>query len=82
MEGNNCTGECLKCSAPQQIYCASRISYATMKNQEAIVARLDRLDRALALLSPPAEGMINPLNDGAQMGAGAENRALPNNIIQ
>lgn len=72
MAENSCTGDCLKCSTPQQIYCASRISYATMKNQEAIVARLDRLDQALSRLAVPAEGIINPLE--AQRSSGAENR--------
>lgn len=72
MADNTCTGDCLKCSTPQQIYCASRISYATMKNQEAIVARLDRIDQALSRLAVPAEGIINPIE--AQSGPGAENR--------
>lgn len=74
MEGKACTGDCLKCGMQQQMYCSAQRTYAIMRNQQAIVERLDRLDRALSQLAPPADGMINPLNDGAQMGAGAENR--------
>lgn len=82
MEGKTCTGDCLKCGMQQQMYCAAQRTYAIMRNQEAIVERLDRLDQALSLLAPPSGGMINPLDDGAQKGAGAENRAPENHIIQ
>lgn len=64
MADNTCTGDCLKCNTPQQIYCASQRSYAILRNQEAIVARLDQL---LARLAGPVEGI-------AQGGPGAENR--------
>ena len=66
-----CTGDCLKCNTQQQIYCASQRSYAILRNQEAIVARLDRLNEALARISGPVESIIGPT---AQQGPGAENR--------
>ena len=41
-----------------------------MKNQEAIVERLDNLDKKLSL---DRIGIINPFESGAQNGSGAEN---------
>ena len=67
----SCTGECLKCSFQQQTYCAAQRTYGNMKNQEAIVARLDAID---ARLSAFDGGNISPLEDNAQDGLGAENR--------
>lgn len=67
-----CSGDCLKCSFQQQTYCAAQRSYGIMKNQEAIVARLDAITAALAAFSPGQ--MINLLEDSAQKGSGAENR--------
>lgn len=67
-----CTGDCLKCSFQQQTYCAAQRSYGIMKNQEAIVARLDAIEIALASFAPGK--IINLLEDNAQKGSGAENR--------
>lgn len=67
-----CTGDCLKCSFQQQTYCAEQRTYGLMKNQEAIVARLDALDAKLSAFTPGQ--MINLLEDNAQKGSGAENR--------
>lgn len=72
MAENTCTGDCLKCNTQQQIYCASQRSYAILRNQEAIVARLDRLDQALGRLSGPVESIIK--TEEAQGRSGAENR--------
>ena len=72
MAEKSCTGECLKCSFQQQVYCAAQRTYAMMLNQEAIVARLDRLDAMLSKFEP--QEIINPLEDNAQNGSGAENR--------
>ena len=72
MAENTCTGDCLKCSIQQQMYCSAQRTYAIMRNQEAIVARLDRLDQALGKLIGPVEGIINPIE--AQKDSGAENR--------
>ena len=66
-----CTGDCLKCSFQQQTYCAAQRTYGLMKNQEAIVARLDALDAKLSGFTPGT--MINLLED-AQKGPGAENK--------
>ena len=68
-----CTGDCMKCSFQQQIYCAAQRTYGIMKNQEAIVARLDSLDVMLSSFIDPSQ-IINPLEDHAQKGSGAENR--------
>ena len=69
MAQNNCSGDCLKCSFQQQTYCSAQRTYAIMLNQEAIVARLDRLD---AMLSRFDAKDIIPLEDHAQNGSGAE----------
>lgn len=76
MAENKCTGECLKCSFQQQVYCSAQRTYAIMLNQEAIVNRLDRLDVMLSKFDP--QDIINPLEDNAQKGSGAENREPDN----
>ena len=73
MPEKKCTGECLKCTFQQQVYCSAQRTYAIMLNQEAIVARLDRLEGILSRFDSPAT--FNPLEDKAQSGAGADNRA-------
>ena len=74
MADNKCTGECIKCSFQQQVYCSSQRSYAIMENQRVIVERLDRIDAALDALTAK-EDIINPIEKKAQKAAGAENRA-------
>ena len=70
-----CTGECLKCSFQQQVYCSAQRTYAIMNNQEAIVNRLDIIEDMLSGF----EGKdIIPLEDNAQNGSGAENREPKN----
>ena len=71
MAERTCTGECLKCSFQQQVYCSAQRTYAMMLNQEAIVGRLARLE---AMLSRFDAKEIIPLEDKAQSGAGADNR--------
>ena len=73
MAENKCTGECLKCSFQQQVYCSAQRTYAMMLNQEAIVKRLDAM---LARFEP--NEIINPLEDNAQKGSGADNREPDN----
>ena len=48
MAENKCTGDCLKCTLQQQIYCAAQRTYGLMKNQEVFVERLERIEAALA----------------------------------
>ena len=73
MAQNTCTGECIKCSFQQQIYCAAQRTYGLMKNQEAIVAILERLEARLVGFTNPAQ--ITPLGEEkAQEADGAENR--------
>ena len=64
-----CTGECLKCNVQQQTYCSAQRTYAILRNQEAIVARLDRVLERL-------EGHVK---DIAPRDPGAENRGTDNN---
>ena len=71
MAENTCTGECIKCSFQQQIYCAAQHGHAIMNNQRAIVERLDRLEAGITALGRP-QTLINPLE--AQRADGAENR--------
>lgn len=78
MAENTCTGECIKCSFQQQIYCAAQHGHAVMNNQRTIIARLERIENALSVMSGPAL-LINPLEERkAQQEAGAENRASEN----
>lgn len=71
---NNCTGDCLKCSFQQQVYCSAQRTYAMMENQKAIVERLDNLEASMSLLTAKND-IINPLEDyKAQNPGGAENR--------
>ena len=72
MAQNTCTGECIKCSFQQQIYCAAQHGHAIMNNQKAIVERLDRMETEIATISRPGS-LINPLDEGyAQRADGAE----------
>lgn len=73
MAEKTCTGECLKCSFQQQVYCSAQRTYAIMENQEAIVERLDRI------LARFDTSNLIPLEDSAQDGSGAENREPDNN---
>ena len=67
-----CTGDCMKCSFQQQIYCAAQHGHAIMSFMPAIVERLDRLEAKFGQTD-----IINPLKeDKAQKGPGAENRGL------
>lgn len=75
MAENKCTGDCLKCSFQQQVYCAAQRTYAIMNNQEAIVNRLDILEDMLSRFDTKE---IIPLEDSAQKGSGAENREPAN----
>lgn len=70
MPEKKCTGDCLKCSLQQQVYCAAQRTYAMMHNQEAIVERIAALEARLFGKSE----IINPLKDNAQGAGGAENR--------
>ena len=72
MAEQKCTGDCLKCTFQQQVYCSAQRTYGLMKNQEAIVARLERIESILAGFAPQE---LIALKDPAQEGAGAENRA-------
>ena len=74
-----CTGDCLKCSFQQQVYCAAQRSYALMALMPNIVERLDRIEH----MFPSGDDVFNPLLKDepkeAHDDAGAENRASETN---
>lgn len=74
MEEKRCTGDCLKCSLQQQVYCAAQHGHVIFASLGTITERLSRIETALVNLSPSGE-IINPIKEDAQGGAGAENRA-------
>ena len=48
-----CTGDCLKCNFQQRVYCSAQMSRnmldtlsVVLKNQEDIVARLERIEKS------------------------------------
>lgn len=71
MTEKQCTGDCLKCSFQQQIYCSSQRTFQMMKNQEAIYNKLEALEKVLS-----GESLI-PMD--AQEGRGAENSSPKEN---
>ena len=72
-ENNKCTGDCLKCSLQQQVYCSAQRTFGIMKNQESIVSRLDIIQTALSAFGPQPIISLNEDND-AQKDSGADNR--------
>lgn len=70
MPDKKCTGECIRCTFQQQVYCAAQHGHAIMAVMPAIIERLDRLDAKFG----QAE-IFNPLKEEAQKTAGADNRA-------
>ena len=83
MEEKRCTGDCIRCSFQQQVYCAAQHGHAILAVMPRLVDQLDRIEGALAAFGRPASvGIINPLvKEGkqAQHDAGAENRAPETN---
>ena len=68
-----CTGDCLKCSLQQQVYCAAQHGHAIMALFPVIVARLERIEAGLAEFGKTSD-IINPLQEQTQYGTGVENR--------
>ena len=73
-----CSGDCLRCSLQQQVYCAAQHGHAIMAVVPGLIERLERIEASLSKFGQTGE-IINPLQDGAQKGAGAENR-VPESI--
>ena len=69
-----CSGDCLKCSLQQQVYCAAQHGHAIMAVMPVLVARLDRIEAAISGFAPQNNEIINPLKIDAHNGSGAENR--------
>ena len=63
-----CTGECIRCSFQQQVYCSAQYGRAIMTYMPAIIERLDKI---------VGQEIFNPLEE-AQKGSGAENRESKN----
>ena len=72
MAEHTCTGDCLRCSLQQQVYCSAQRTHAIMGNQEAIIARLDEIAARLSALR--SDGPMIRFETKAQKGSGAENR--------
>jgi len=78
MADKYCSGDCLRCSLQQQVYCAAQHGHAIMAAIPGIVERLENLEATLSRFGQTKD-IINPLQDGAQKGTGAENR-VPESI--
>ena len=77
MPEKKCTGECIKCTFQQQVYCAAQHGHAIMAFMPAIIERLDRLESRFGRAD-----IFNPLEkEEAQNVPGAENRADKNYLI-
>lgn len=77
-----CSGDCLKCSFQQRVYCSSQMSRnsidmlgAVLDNQKSILERLERIEKAQEskdeeIINPmaemPSEGLNEPNLDNAQ----------------
>jgi len=72
MAEKQCTGDCLKCSLQQQVYCAAQHGHAIMGYMPVLLERIEALTSALSGFAP--QEIINPLKDNAQIDSGAENR--------
>ena len=72
MAENKCTGDCLKCSFQQQVYCAAQRTYGLMENQRNIVERLEHIEAAIRSLTD--NNLIPLKEDIAQISGGADNR--------
>lgn len=69
-----CSGDCLKCSFQQQVYCAAQHGHAIMTIMPILISRLERIEAGISGIAPNDNEMINPLKIDAQKGSGAENR--------
>lgn len=76
MPEKKCGGECIKCHINQQIYCAAQHGHAIMAALPSLFERLERMEKALSRFDET--NIINPLEDDAQNGSGAENREPKN----
>ena len=74
MEDKKCTGDCLRCGLQQQVYCAAQHGHAIYAGMARLSERLTQIEASLVALAS-ADGIINPIKDSAQGGAGADNRA-------
>ena len=72
MAENKCSGDCLKCTMQQQIYCAAQRTYGMMKNQEFFVERIERIEASLAAFDN--KPLISLIENEAQESPGADNK--------
>ena len=69
-----CTGDCLKCSFQQQVYCTSHFTYEMWRKQGNLEEAITRLEASISVLTDK-NNIINQLEDNkAQNPGGAENR--------
>jgi len=63
-----CSGDCLKCSFQQRVYCSAQMSRNMLDVLEDIRQRLDRIEKAGA----EQEGLFNPMNNEVEAEAETE----------
>ena len=79
MTEKTCSGDCLQCGMPQQIYCAAQRTYALMDSYGKLMERMDRME---SMMSRFSGDIINPMKaNTAQIGFGAENREPQSNPL-
>lgn len=64
-----CSGDCIKCSPPQRIYCAAQRSYAILEAQQAILSQLAEIRERLN-----QEETVTPIDGTGTEEDGADNR--------
>lgn len=65
--GTSCSGECIKCTERQRIYCAAQIGYTSVLLLNRFNERLAAIDERLKAMSEKdndENGLLNPM--GAQ----------------
>ena len=72
-----CSGDCIKCSPSQRIYCASQRSLEIIGNQRVILAQLNELRELIS-----NNGAVEPITDetSTESDAGADNRVSGNKV--
>ena len=78
-----CTGECIKCSFQQQVYCSVQRTYTIMGALNTLATKLEAIEKSLTSIESmlSSEGLIDPfkIEEKAQDGRGADNSSPSNN---
>ena len=68
-----CSGDCIKCSPAQRLYCASQRAYAILETQQAILSQLAEIREKLN-----QEEAVTPIDGTGTEEDGADNRDSQN----